>query len=441
MDSLRLRIALALVLLVAVTLAVDKIGHSLLIDVVLAVLVVPLAFLISRSLLQPLQVIASAAATIAGGDFAARVRPRPAGEIGALADAFNGMADNVQQQMASASQERSRLAATLNSSVDAVLAVDAELRVLYANVAAEHLFGRADADIVGNPFVWLLANQDVLAALQASRDQGTRQVCVIERPGRMYLQAVTTPITGGGDWAVLAAFHDLTDVKRTELVRRDFVANVSHELRTPVAGIKAVTETLLAGALEDPQVAGDFLRQADAEVDRLTQLIEELLELSRIESGEVPLSRAPTDVAALLSDVVERMRPQAARKHQALSLEVDGGVGQAELDAARLERAIVNLIHNAIKFTPEDGSVTVRAHREEGRLQIEVSDSGIGIAASELPRLFERFYKVDQSRANAGSGLGLALVKHAVETHGGSVSVESELGRGSTFRLSLPAGS
>jgi two-component system phosphate regulon sensor histidine kinase PhoR len=230
----------------------------------------------------------------------------------------------------------------------------------------------------------------------------------------------------------------MTEVRRTEQMRHDFVANVSHELRTPLAAIKSVIETITGGAIDDRQVALDFLGRADNEVDRLIQLVEELLELSRIESGEAPLTIEEVDVAALLEEAVERLRPQAERKNLELSLDVAPDLGKLPLDARRIERALVNLMHNAVKFTPEGGRVAVNAGVVDGTLFVKISDTGIGIAATDLPRVFERFYKVDHSRADVGSGIGLAIVKHSVEAHGGSVSVESEPGHGSTFGFSIP---
>jgi two-component system phosphate regulon sensor histidine kinase PhoR len=254
----------------------------------------------------------------------------------------------------------------------------------------------------------------------------------------VFFQVVTTPIAGGGEWSVLIVFHDLTDVQRTEQIRRDFVANVSHELRTPLAALKSVVETLAEGALQDENVSQDFLRRADGEVDRLVQLVEELLELSRIESGEQPLVLQDTDVAGLLSEAAERLRPQAERARLNLTLELAPDLGHARLDGGRIERAVLNLLHNAIKFTPSGGDVTLAARRANGSLEVEVRDTGTGIAASDLTRIFERFYKVDQSRASGGSGLGLALVKHAVEAHGGTIHVESQQTRGSVFSFRIP---
>jgi two-component system phosphate regulon sensor histidine kinase PhoR len=375
---------------------------------------------------------------IARGDFSARVWPRPSGPAGELADAVNSMAEQVQQQMASASQERSRLAAALNSSIDAVAALDGAGRILFANLAFERAFGRSQMEIAGRPFAWVLADEQVLEAIRASREQQLRQISNVEVSGRQFLQVVTTPIAGGGEWSVLVVCHDLTDVKRTEQVRHDFVANVSHELRTPLAAIKSVVETLAEGALQDETVAQEFLRRADQEVDRLVVMVEELLELSRIESGEQPLAREDVDVAVLLAEVVERLRPQAEHAQIELRLELAPELGRASLDVSRIERAVLNLVQNALKFTPEGGAVTVAAARNAHELRVEVRDTGIGIAPADLPRIFERFYKADQSRASVGSGLGLALVKHAVEAHGGSLGVSSEPGKGSVFSFTIP---
>ena len=389
-------------------------------------------------LLRPMGIMADAADQMAHEDLNVDEWPRTPGPAGRLADAFNALADRVQDQVADTSQERSRLAAALNSSVDAVAALDRDGRVLFANLGFEQVVGHTQEDIVGEPLAYSLADPHVLDAVRSSRDGGERSMTVVERPGHVYLQVVTSPIAGGGEWSVLLVCHDVSDVKRTEQIRRDFVANVSHELRTPLAAIKSVVETLAEGALSDEAVAQEFLRRADQEVDRLVLLVEELLELSRIESGEQPLVRQDTDVATLLTEVSQRMRSQSERTRVGLSLDVAPGIGSASIDASRIERAVLNLVQNALKFTPAGGAVTIAARREDGDLVIEVQDTGIGIESRDLPRVFERFYKVDQSRASVGSGLGLALVKHAVEAHGGKVAVQSQPGHGSTFTLLIP---
>jgi two-component system, OmpR family, phosphate regulon sensor histidine kinase PhoR len=433
-NQLRLLIIVSVVAMVAV--ALEGAGIDFLIGAIVGATISLL--LAVAYLLRPLQAVRDAAAHIAAGNLAERIRQRPAGPAGQMADALNRVAEQFQQQMSSASEGESRLAAALNSSIDAVAALDSDGRILFANVAFEEAFGRTLAEVAGRPFAYVLADEDVVAAIRASREQGLRKISVIERPGHLFFQVVTTPIGGGGKWSVLIVFHDVTDVQRTDQIRRDFVANVSHELRTPLAALKSVVETLAEGALEDESVALEFLRRADGEVDRLVQLVEELLELSRIESGDQPLNLQETNVAALLTEAADRLRPQAERAHLNLNLDLSPELGLARLDAARFERAVLNLLHNAIKFTPSGGDVTLAASRENGSLLVQVRDTGTGIAPSDLTRIFERFYKVDQSRASGGSGLGLALVKHAVEAHGGTIHVESEQSKGSVFSFRIP---
>lgn len=440
LASLRFRISAACVLLVAAALLIYEIAQSLVVTLAVSVVAAALFGLaMSSTVLRPLGRMARAARAMASGDLAQRVDAPPSGEVGQLAEVFNEMAQSLQRLMAAASEERNRLTAALNSSTDAVLAVNAEGRIAFVNLAAERLFFRSQDELVGNPFAWVMPNEQVLDALKASREDGQRGAIVVERPNRQYLQVITTPIIGGGDWAALVVFHDLTDVKRVEQVRRDFVANVSHELRTPLASVKSVLETLQGGAIEDRRAAEDFISRANAEVDRLAQMVEELLELSRIESGEVPLAQQPVDMGKILAEAVERVRPQADRQGLNLTCEVGSGLPPIIGDAARLERAVLNLLHNAIKFTSSGGSVEASAAFDGAAVTVKVHDTGAGIAPDDLPRVFERFFKADRSRGERGTGLGLAVVKHTVEAHGGTVSVESEPGQGSTFSFSILA--
>jgi two-component system, OmpR family, phosphate regulon sensor histidine kinase PhoR len=443
LHSVRVRAAAALLIVTALAAGVVLfLTGSALVEIFAASLTAgALGVLVITLIFRPLGHMAAVARRIAAGELHARLTPRPPGELGDLADAFNQMAQSIEGLVGAASHERNRLMAALNSSLDAVLAVDVEGRVTFANLAAERLLGRSQTGLLGGPVGWLMPHQEVLDALKMSRDESRSEVRFIERPGRRHFQVTCTPILDGGDWSALVVLHDLTDVKRVEQVRRDFVANVSHELRTPLASIKAVLETLASGALDERDVALEFVNRADNEVERLVQLVAELLELSRIESGDLPLTRAPVEIGKVLQEAVERLWPQAEKLGVNLNLQVVEALPVVEGDAPRLEQAVINLIHNALKFTPQGGSVYVTATVEDGRVSVTVRDTGVGIARSEVPRIFERFYKGDQARRSGGTGLGLAVVKHTVEAHGGSVKVESEQGKGSAFSFSLPAGS
>jgi two-component system phosphate regulon sensor histidine kinase PhoR len=439
--SFRIRVFAAISLAGLAAILALALGSSLAVVIAAAVLLAAsagLAIAAAAAVAGEARMLAGAAREIAQGELTARLERAPGDEMGLAYDEFNRMASQLESRVAEASQERNRLMAAINSSLDAVVAVDADSNVTFANAAVLGLLGRAPEEIVGNPFVFTMPDPAAIEGLRASRERDESTSLVIERPNRRFLRAIITPIVGGGAWSSLVVFHDLTDVKRVEEVRRDFVANVSHELRTPLAAIKSVIETLEGGAIDDKPVAHDFLRRADAEVDRLVQMVEELLELSRIESGEVPLSREDLDVAAIVEGAADRMRGPAQRVGLSLEVAVSPGLPSITGDRVSIERAIVNLIHNAIKFTPEGGRIELSARAVRGGVTIEVADSGVGIEPADLPRVFERFFKADRARRAGGTGLGLALVKHTTEAHGGSVEAESRLGEGSQFRMWLP---
>jgi len=432
----------ALVLVVATIVALIFGGASTALVTTVAVLVAAgLALLITAisSIGGSARVMAGASREIAEGQFTVRLDGGPNDEIGEAYSEFNRMAARLESLVAETSQERSRLTAAINSSPDAVVALDRESNITFASAAVRDLLDRDPNEVVGRPFVWMMPDAEVIEGLRASRERGESSSHVIERPNRRFLRAIITPIVGGGAWSSLVVFHDLTDVKRVEQVRRDFVANVSHELRTPLASIKSVIETLEGGAMEDSATARDFLQRADGEVDRLVQMVEELLELSRIESGELSMAREPVDIATAVQSAADRLRPQSEKAGVALSVAIGDNLPRVSGDRVSLERAIVNLINNAVKFTPEGGLVRISAQPFAGGVIIEVTDNGVGVEPADLPRVFERFFKADRARRAGGTGLGLAVVKHTAEAHGGRVEAESTLGQGSTFRIWLPA--
>jgi two-component system phosphate regulon sensor histidine kinase PhoR len=232
--------------------------------------------------------------------------------------------------------------------------------------------------------------------------------------------------------------QDLTEIRRLEAVRRDFVSNVSHELRTPIASLKAISETLSDGAVEDPSVAREFLQLIKVEVDKLAQMINELGELSNIESGAVSLAISPTDIKLLAHGVADRLRAQLSRNELQMFIDIPDTLPLVMLDSDRIERVLVNLIHNSIKFTTAGGHITITASWKEREVVIAVADTGVGIESSELPRVFERLYKADKARSGGGTGLGLAIARHTVEAHGGRIWAESVYGKGTTIYFSLP---
>jgi two-component system phosphate regulon sensor histidine kinase PhoR len=250
------------------------------------------------------------------------------------------------------------------------------------------------------------------------------------------LQLVVIPDQHSSGSLLLA--QDLTRLRRLETVRRDFVSNLSHELRTPLASLKALAETLREGALDDPPAARRFVDQIQIEVDALTQMVNELLELSKIESGRFSLDRSPVAAADLLDSASQRMQVQAERANIALRIDGVDDLPTVEVDWQRLEQVLVNLIHNAIKFTRPGGEVLLSAKSIPGEVRFAVRDTGVGIPADEVSRIFERFYRVDKSRTGSGTGLGLSIAKHIVEAHKGRIWAESVEGQGSTFYFTIP---
>jgi two-component system, OmpR family, phosphate regulon sensor histidine kinase PhoR len=233
--------------------------------------------------------------------------------------------------------------------------------------------------------------------------------------------------------------QDLTRLHQLQTIRQDFISNISHELRTPIASLRALVETLSDGALEDTVAAHRFLRHMEVEVDALAQMVQELLDLARIESGKAPLQIAAVPALDLLRHGTERLSAQAARSQVTLQMDTPTELPIVHVDAGRVEQVITNLIHNAIKFTPPGGEIRVSATIGDAQtLVIKVADTGVGIAPDDLPRIFERFYKADRARSGGGTGLGLAIAKHIVQAHGGRIWVESRLGKGSTFFFTLP---
>jgi two-component system phosphate regulon sensor histidine kinase PhoR len=221
-------------------------------------------------------------------------------------------------------------------------------------------------------------------------------------------------------------------------MRREFVGNISHELRTPLAAIKAIVDTLQDGAIDDKQAARDFLNKVDVEVDGMTQIVAELTELSRIETGRVKLKLEPVNLNLLVKEVITRLSPQAERHKVALLTELSSDLPFVQADKERIQQVILNIVHNAIKFTPSGGKVMISTEQSRESVIAKVSDTGIGISKEDLPHIFKRFFKADKSRSNSGTGLGLAIAKHTVQAHGGNIWAQSEEGKGSTFSFSLP---
>ncbi|MBI5841571.1 MAG: PAS domain-containing protein [Chloroflexi bacterium] len=349
---------------------------------------------------------------------------------------------NLNLQLDMSEAERARLAAVLDQMTDGVLIVDPFGRILFANPAAEKILGN---HLLERSVTEALRHHQLIQAWQRCYESGEVQTESVELPARrQFLQLIVMPDlhTPGG---TLLLVQDLTRLRRLETVRRDFVSNLSHELRTPLASLKALAETLQDGALDDPPAARRFVDRMQTEVDALTQMVNELLELSRIESGRLILDLKPVAAYELLFSASERMRLQTERAGLNLRVTNEDDNLKVRADAARLEQVLVNLIHNAVKFTKPGGEIALLAEAGEGGapfgdvIRFAVRDNGVGISADDLSRIFERFYKSDRSRAGGGTGLGLSIARHIVEAHGGKIWAESREGDGSIFFFTIPS--
>jgi two-component system phosphate regulon sensor histidine kinase PhoR len=397
-----------------------------------------LAVLIAERTVRPIRHLTREARRMAGGDLSAPVIPTTRDEIGQLGHAFNRMAVELQERMDAVGEERRLLATVLSRMADGAVITDGAERVQLINPAAAGLLDTTESEAVGRPFAQVARHHRLIDLWRRSNERGEEMEETIEMYRQdVFLRAIVTPLDDEGTEGSLTILQDLTRVRRLETVRRDFVSNLSHELRTPLASLKALVETLRDGALEDPKAAGRFLNSVETEVDALTQMVQELLDLSRVESGQVPLNLVPADVREVLSRPAERLRPQAERAGLTLSVELPPDLPRVLADVERMQQVVINLLHNAIKFTPPGGRVTISAEAAGHEMIMSVRDTGVGIAAENLDRIFERFYKADRARSGGGTGLGLAIAKHIVQAHGGRIWAESMEGAGSSFYFSL----
>lgn len=360
-------------------------------------------------------------------------------EIGTIISSFNTMVDRITLQIAEMQEDRNKMDAILSNMKDGVILVNEQGIVTQINPAAQKLFDIDLNSADGGSLTEVVRQHQVIDLWKRCQENRESQSVLLQLSlDQEIIQATASPVEENLPGDVLLLFQDLTLVNKLQTVRQDFISNVSHELRTPLASLKVLAETLLDGAIKDPKAADHFLAQMDGEIDNLTQIVQELLELSKIESGRVPLSLQPISPDDLVTPAIERMRLQAERAGVSLINNLPGDLQQVNADSNRIQQVLVNLLHNAIKFTNPGGSVTVAAVDDEKSIIFSVTDTGLGIAEDDQLRIFERFYKTDRSRASSGTGLGLSIARHLIDGHGGRIWVKSKIGTGSTFFFTLP---
>ncbi|MGD8188436.1 two-component system histidine kinase PnpS [Brevibacillus ginsengisoli] len=398
---------------------------------------------IAKSITRPIEEITRVARNITQRQYESRVRLKAKDEIGQLAAAINFMASSLEQQMYEISENQQRLTGVLTNMVSGVLVVTENRRIMLVNPAVEQLLGTHQSELVGKLHIEAGRNFGLSQYIDKCIDTGqkVREEVHIYYPQERILDVNIAPYINikGEAKGVVTVLHDITEIRRLEKMRSDFVANVSHELRTPITSIKGFTETLLDGAMQDEEVCRNFLQIIYDESERLFRLIVDILDLSKIEQKRVSLSQGKVDVTEVAREVVALVQEQIQRKEHTVELPMKDPV-LITTDKDCLRQILLNLVANAVAYTPENGLIAIEVNKREDEVEIIIRDSGIGIPEKDLSRIFERFYRVDKARSrdSGGTGLGLAIVKHLCELLRGHISVQSVEGEGTTFTVRLP---
>ncbi|MBD0382796.1 two-component system histidine kinase PnpS [Paenibacillus sedimenti] len=408
------------------------------------------SYRIAKGITRPIEKMTRVAKQITNMNYKSRVPSYSNDEVGQLGQAINHMSESLQQQMERIQENERRLQGVMENMVSGIMMIDREERIMLLNPSAEYILGFSAQELLGKKYNEAKQQYEFTKLIQECIEtrEPIRDEMIFYYPAERILEINLNPIAHEDEeWSgVLIVLHDITAVRRLERMRSEFVANVSHELKTPIAAVKGFAETLLAGALNDKETAVSFLQIIFDESERLNRLIGDILELSKIESKRIPMQFSPVYLPEFLEKSLSVLRKEAEKKHIELSMHVDDDI-YIEADEDRLRQILINLLSNGISYTQDGGKVRVRvepldmnADGDYERLRIIVSDTGIGIPKKDLPRIFERFYRVDKarSRSSGGTGLGLSIVKHLVELHKGTIRVDSEVGMGTKFTIELP---
>ena len=440
-NSVILGIARVALPLTSVAKSVSQItGIISLATVVITVLAVIAVYFIAKRTTRPIRELTKAVKGISAGQLEQKISVTTQDEVGTLARAFNEMAYSLKENVETVSSERTKLSNILAKMADGVIVTDTNGTIIVSNPAAGKFFGFREGDTSDKPVIEIVHDHEVDEVLKFCLKTRREQSVQFESgTTRRFLRAIAVPLEAQGRLnGVLLLLQDLTELRNLQTMRQELVGNISHELRTPIAGIKAMAETLRDGAINDKSAAKDFLARIEGEADRLTQIVTELTQLSRIESGEAKLNKEPLSINSLIDEIISEMSPLAERQHILLLKEMSPDLPLVPADKDRIRQTVINLLHNAIKFNKPSGKVTITTTYDDRAVKVSVSDTGIGISKEDFPHVFERFFKADKARTGGGSGLGLAIAKHTIISHGGDIQAQSEEGKGSTFTFTLP---
>ncbi|MQG82063.1 MAG: cell wall metabolism sensor histidine kinase WalK [SAR202 cluster bacterium] len=426
---------------------IDSQNVSLVIGIIFSsaivlILSVGLAYFLAQSASRSMEAAADGARRFANGDLDYRMDTSSYPGAEELAEAFNQMASTITDQIRNLTTESNHLSVILDTMADGVIVVNSNGQVELMNLSAEWMLESPNREADRIQLAEVVRDHEILQLVSEARaTRQTRQAELELVHRRRFLNVIATPLSEGSDEGVLLTLQDVTRLWQVETTRREFVSNVSHELRSPLAAIRAMTETLQDGALNDTDAAQDFLTRILNDTQRMTTMVNELLELSRLESGQAPIHLAPVSLESVVAEIESRF--DVSPDHERLKLEtnVPDGIPLVMGEADKLNQVLANLVENAVKVTGDGGLISISANATDRWVEVKVSDNGIGIAREHLPHVFERFYKVDRSRRDGGTGLGLAIAKHLVQAHGGDIKVESVEGEGSAFSFTLPRAS
>ena len=426
---------------------IDSQNVSLVIGIIFSsaivlILSVGLAYFLAQSASRSMEAAADGARRFANGDLDYRMDTSSYPGAEELAEAFNQMASTITDQIRNLTTESNQLSVILDTMADGVIVVNSNGQVELMNLSAEWMLESPNREADRIQLAEVVRDHEILQLVsEARRTRQTRQAELELVHRRRFLNVIVTPLSEGSDEGVLLTLQDVTRLWQVETTRREFVSNVSHELRSPLAAIRAMTETLQDGALNDTDTAQDFLTRILNDTQRMTTMVNELLELSRLESGQAPIHLAPVSLASVVAEIESRFDVSPGHERLKLETNVPDGIPLVMGEADKLNQVLANLVENAVKVTGDGGLISISANATDRWVEVKVSDNGIGIAREHLPHVFERFYKVDRSRRDGGTGLGLAIVKHLVQAHGGDIKVESVEGEGSAFSFTLPRAS
>jgi len=401
-----------------------------------------LGSIVAGNTIRPINRMIHVSRRFSEGDFSRRILQSPKDEIGELANTLNKMAQDIEDKIKEVKTQNQKLAAIFNSMIEGVIVVDKEGHIISINPTIEKIFEVSKKDVEKKAFLEAIRNNDISDVISSvlKKGQPVLEELTLMYPIRKISEVNATPIFDNNEVAgCLVVIHDITEIRKLETVRSDFIANVSHELKTPLTSIKGFIETLLEGALDDKENNRNFLTIIQEHAERLNNLVNDLLSLSHLESKEITLDKENVNLRQLVEGVIIGFKSQLTKRNIEVKDELPATLS-IKADKDRIEQVITNLIDNAIKFNKDKGTIKVYSQDANGKIKIIVEDSGIGIPEKDITRIFERFYRVDKARSRelGGTGLGLSIVKHIVELHNGCVGVESTEGFGSKFWLILP---